>query len=263
MSRLPFPLQANPPSSSHLPSMADCRLPPISGPPPGHAHATTTSYRHPPHPVPPYPLTLPPISQLNPPVVNYPPTNFSHRYLRPPPTPAPQIGSNVQARPLHAPGATSSRGAGSTSNAANAPSPTQSWIESHIRDLGVIARSDSGEEKGKAFLDVWLGLREAGLQERQSVRLFTAKKLIPYPWFMGDETIGEALNALHRLEFIHAGLLAKKHSENANWFWEKKIGDLTVREYWTEEGKKQRQRAETQANAQGRGQGQGQTQVQR
>ncbi len=135
-------------------------------------------------------------------------------------------------------------------------------METHLKDLELIARNDSGEEKGKVFLGVWLGIREAGLRDRQSVRLFIAKNLMPYHWFKGDETIGDALRALHRLEFISAGLLAKKHTENANWFWERKIGDLTVREYWMEEGRKQRQKAQTQTQAQANGQAQAQAQAQ-
>lgn len=123
-----------------------------------------------------------------------------------------------------------------------------------LKDLEVFARNDSGEEKGKAFLGLWLGIREAGLRDKQSVRLFIAKKLMPYDWFKGDETVGEALRTLHRLEFINAGLVAKKHTENAMWLWNKKIGDVSVREYWTEEGRKQREKARLQENVQAQSQ---------
>lgn len=124
-----------------------------------------------------------------------------------------------------------------------------SWIESHLAELEVIARCDSGE-KGRAFLGVWLGIREAGLREKRSVHIFIAQKLMPYPWYEGNDTIKEALRALQRLEYINAGLLAKKHTENANWYWNKKFGNVTVRDYWTAEATKLQQKV--QAQAQGR-----------
>ena len=51
-------------------------------------------------------------------------------------------------------------------------------------------------------------------------------------------------HALHRLEYINAGLLAKKHYENSKWYWDKKFGDLTVREFWVQEGEKLRQKVQ-------------------
>jgi hypothetical protein len=247
MSNMPFHLQAAP-ASSHRPSMADCRLPAISVPPPGpHPHTIPNCRVLP-------PLTLPPISHLNPPpVVNYPPTNYSHRYLIPS-TPGPQVGSNAQAPPSHAHGAAGFQGAGSTSN--HPASSALAWNERHLKDLEVLSRNDSGEEKGKAFLGVWLGIREIGLRDKESVRRFIAKKLMPYHWFKGDETIGEALRALNRLEFINIGLIAKKHTENAMWYWSQRIGDMSVREYWMEEGRKQRQKAQARAQAQAQAQAQ-------
>jgi len=248
--------------------MVDRRLPSISIPPPG---PYSQNYR-----VLPSPRNLPPISQFYSPPVNHPSTNYSHRYLIPP-TSAPQIGSNVQARPFYAHNAASFQGAGSTSSAPSpAPAGTirrlalihggdgevgkvdfdQMWIEKHLAELEAFARNDSGEEKGKIYLGVWLGTREAGLRDKQGVRLFMAKNFMPYHWFKGDETIREALRALHRLEFMNAGLLARKHTENAMWYWDKKIGNVTVREFWTEEGEKLRQKAETQANAQAQAQAQ-------
>ncbi|KAF8497928.1 hypothetical protein F5888DRAFT_1803380 [Russula emetica] len=258
-----FHHQAAPPSS-HLPPMDDrdrdrC-IPSMSIPPPGPYSHTIADYR-----ALPSSLTLPPISQLNPSLA----TNFSHRYLIPY-TAAPQIGSNVQqAHPLHAPDPASFRGAGCTTSNASSSSRAvtvsrhalihgvdrevgkvdldQSWIEGHLADLEVYVRNDPGEEKGKVYLGLWLGIREAGLRDKQGVRYFMAKSLMPYPWFKGDETMHEALRTLHRLEFINAGLLAKKHTENANWYWNKKIGNITVREFWTEEAKNQRQKAQAQA----------------
>ena len=74
-----------------------------------------------------------------------------------------------------------------------------------------------------------------------------AQKLMPYPWYKGTETIREALRALERLEYINAGLLAKKHTENANWFWNKKIGSVRVRDYWEAEVTKLRQKVQARA----------------
>lgn len=126
----------------------------------------------------------------------------------------------------------------------------EKWIESHVAELEVMARQDSGE-KGQAYLGIWLGLREAGFRDKQSVLHFIAEKLMPYPWYKGHETIRETLRALGRLEYINAGLLAKKHTENANWFWNKKIGNVKVRDYWVAEAtklqeKKQHAQMETQ-----------------
>jgi hypothetical protein len=222
----------------------------------------------------PAPLNLPPISQLNTLPVNHPPTNYSHRYL-----PAPQLLPNIQTHPIHTHNAAGFQGAGSTSNAPS-PAPavtmgshnlalihggdrrvgkvdhTQLWINRHLLDLEVFSRKESGDEKGKVFLGLWLGTREMGLRDRQNVRFFIAKNLMPYPWFEGDETISEALRALHRLQFINLGLLAKKHAENANWFLDMKMGDMTVREYWLEEAKKQPRYEQTQAHAQAQAQAQ-------
>jgi hypothetical protein len=178
--------------------------------------------------------------------------------------PAGPSGSKMPAHPLHAPAA--GQRAGSTSDASIATIGSralrhgsdpevgnvefdESWIASHLVELEVMARRDSGE-KGRAFLGVWLGIREAGLRDRQSVLIFIAQKLMPYPWYKGNETIREALRALERLEYINAGLLAKKHTENANWFWNKKFGNITVRDYWMAEATKLRQKV--QAQAQGR-----------
>ena len=119
-----------------------------------------------------------------------------------------------------------------------------SWVKTHVTDLEAFAQKDLGEEKGKAYLGLWLSIRENGLRDRQSVRLFIAKMLMPYPWFKGDETISEALRSLHRIEFFNCGLMAKKHAENSKWFWDKKIGDISVREYWVNEGMKMRQKAQ-------------------
>lgn len=124
------------------------------------------------------------------------------------------------------------------------------WIESHLAHLEVIAQQDSGEQKGKVYLGIWLGLREAKLRERQSVLYFVAQNLMPYPWYKGNETIKEALRALERLEFINAGLVAKKYAENANWFWNKKIGNVRVRDYWVAEAMRLRQKVQAQARAQ-------------
>lgn len=249
MSKIPFHPQSAP-LSSRRPSTGNCRLPPISIPPPGpHPH---TIANHCVLPLP--PPSLPPISSFHPPPVDYPPTKYSRRYLIPS-SPAPQIGSNAKAHPLQAHEGVSFRGAGCTSSA---PSSVDPGIERHLQDLEVFARLDSGEEKGKAYLGVWLALRELGLRDKQNVRLFIAKTLMPYPWFKGDGTVGEVLNALCRLEFINAGLIAKKHNENAMWIWDKKIGDVTVREYWIEEGRKQRQKLQLQAQARARAQAQAQ-----
>jgi hypothetical protein len=124
------------------------------------------------------------------------------------------------------------------------------WIEWHVAQLEVIARQDSGGEKGRVFLGIWLGLRETNLRERQRVLHFVAQKLMPYPWYKGNETIREAFRALERLEYFNAGLLAKKHTENANWFWNKKIGNVRVRDYWVAEATKLRQKVQAQARAQ-------------
>lgn len=119
----------------------------------------------------------------------------------------------------------------------------------HLLELEVFTRNDWGDVKGKAYLRVWLGVQEVGLQDIPSKRLYIAKHLMPFSWFKGDETVGEALCALQRLDFIHCGLIAKKHNENAKFLWDMKLGDLTVREYWVEEGRKQRRpnAAQTQA----------------
>jgi hypothetical protein len=112
-----------------------------------------------------------------------------------------------------------------------------------------MARKDF-EEKGRLYLGVWLGIREAGMRDKQTVLRFISENLMPYPWYKGNESIKEALRALARLEYINAGLLAKKYTENANWFWNKKMGNVTVREYWVGEGTKLRQKEQAQNQAQ-------------
>ena len=269
---MPFQTQATP-QSSHLPSMADRRLPSMSIPPPGPYSHAIADYRVLPAPLNP---NLPSISQFNPHLVNHPSTNFSQGYF-----PAFQVGSNVQAYPLLAHDAAGFLGAGSTSNTpSSAPAVTttgshshaalmqrmgmvefgQLGVDRHFADLEVFTRNYSGEEKGKVYLGLWVAIRQVGLRDKQNVRFFIAKSLMPYPWFKGDDTIGEALGALHRLEFINCGLIAKKHTENAKWFWDKRIGDLSVREYWIQEGRKQRQRQNVQAHAQTQAQDQAEEQ---
>jgi hypothetical protein len=280
---MPFHHSQATPSSSHLPPMmADRRLPSISIPPPQgpYSHTNTDYHRVLP---PPLNLNLPPI-QPNPPPVNHTPTNFAHRYL---PAPA-QFGSNVQAHTPHAQyNAASFQGSGSSSNAASSSSAPignhhapmyggyqnvgnmgnvvydQLWINRHLIDLEIFSRNYSGDERGKVYLGLWLGIRELGIwRDKENVRLYIAKTLMPYPWFEGDESVSEALRALHRLEFINYGLLAKKHNENANWFWDKQIGDRTVREFWLEQGRKQRQNEQAQAHAQAQAQAQAQARSQ-
>lgn len=126
----------------------------------------------------------------------------------------------------------------------------ESWVESHLTGLEAMAQKDFGE-KGRPYLGVWLGIREAGLRDKETVLRFIAEKLMSYPWFKGNETIKDALRALSRFEYINAGLLAKKYTENANWFWNKKMGNnVTVREYWVGEGTKLRQKEQAQDQAQ-------------
>lgn len=125
------------------------------------------------------------------------------------------------------------------------------WIASHLAKLEVTARQDSGDKKGKAFLDVWVGIREAGLCEKKDVHIFIAQKLMNYPWYEGNDTIREARRALRRLEYINAGLLAKKHLENSNWYWNQKFGDVRVHDFWRAEETKLRQKVQAH-QAQGR-----------
>jgi hypothetical protein len=221
--------------------MADRRLPSIAiRPGPYPQRQRVPNLRGPPPPT----LRLPPISHFDQPPVGHP--NHSHRYLIPttPTTPAPQTGSSAQAHPLHAHDP-------ATASTSNAPSPVPPWEEMHLRDLEVLARLESGEEKGKAFLGVWLGLHEVKPRDRQSTRLFVAKKLMPYPWFEGDETMREAARALQRLDYINYGLIAKSYNDHAMSFWDRKLGDgeLTVREFWIEEGRKMKQKTQMQAQA--------------
>jgi len=209
----------------------------------------------------PPPLNIP-SSQPNQPTAKRPSKQFSQRYLIPS-TPDCPSGSNTQATLLHTPlaghqgtisdtpiAAISSRALrhGSDRVAGNVDFD-ESWIESHLAELEFMSWKDFGG-KGRPYLGVWLGIREAGLREKQSVIRFISEKLTPYPWYKGNKAIKEALHALVRLEYINAGLLAKKHTENANWFWNKKMGDLTVREYWVEEGTKLRQKEQAQKQAQ-------------
>ena len=263
------------PQSSHLPSMgADRRIPSMTMPPGGPYPHTSADYRaHPP------PFNLPPISQLNQLPANYHPTYLSHRYL-----PASHTRSNAQAYPQDA---ASFRGAGSTSYASSslsAPAITfgsyshhnnvfmyggdrkmgtvgfdQSWVDKHLNDMEVISRKYSGEEKGKVYLGLWLAIRELGLRGRQNERLYIAKILMPYAWFKGDETVSEVFCALHTLDFINLGLLAKKYLEDSNLIWNMVIAGRTVQEFWIEEGRKHEQ-MHAHAQAQARAQAQAQAQ---
>jgi hypothetical protein len=133
----------------------------------------------------------------------------------------------------------------------------QPWVDKHLNDMEVISRKYSGDEKGKVYLGLWLAIRELGLRGRQNERLYIAKILMPYAWFKGDETVSEVFCALHRLEFINLGLLAKKYLEDSNLIWNTIIGDRTVQEFWREEGRKQEQmQAHAQAHAQAQAQAQ-------
>ncbi len=264
---MPYQFQAQTPSS-HLPSMVDRRM---SNIPPPVSHSQIANDHRVSHP----PVTLPPISQLVQAPVNLPTINPSNTYFVLP-TPAGQSVSNVQAYPLHAYGAASLQaGAGSTFNA-SAPVPTirigsrifirgsdrevgkvefdEPWIEAHTAELEQFSKHHSGEEKGKVYFDIWMDIRKSGLRDKQSIRHVIAKELMPYSWFKGDESISEVLHALHRLEYINAGLLAKKHYENSMWFWDKEIGNIKVRDYWIAEGitfpPNLRAQAQTQAQAQ-------------
>jgi hypothetical protein len=250
-------LQAQPSSHnySHLPSVADHRA--LSGPPPASYLRTATNFR-----APAPSLNLPSFSRASQPTVKRTTGQLSQRYLVPC-TPAPS-GSNVQAPALLAPPA--GYGAGGTSDTPIVAIGSRAlrhgsdqvmgnvefdepWIESHVAELEVMARHYSGE-RGQAYLGIWLGLREAGFRDKQRVLRFIAEKLMPYPWYNGNETIKETLRALGQLEYINAGLLAKKHTENANWFWNKKIGNVKVRDYWLAEATKLRQKQQAQMEAQ-------------
>jgi hypothetical protein len=266
---MPYQFQAQAPSS-HLPSTVDRRMSNI--PPPVTYSRMVNDHR-----VPPTPVTLPPISQLVQAPVNLPTINPSNAYLVLP-TPAGQSGSNVQAYPLHAHGAASLQAvAGNTSNAsASAPVPTirigsqifiqgsdrevgkvefdEPWMETHAAEIEQFSKHHSGEEKGKVYFDIWMDIRKSGLRDKQSIRHVIARELMPYSWCKGEESISETLRALHRLEYINAGLLAKKHYENSMWFWDKEIGNIKVRDYWITEGiafpPNVRAQAQSQAQAQ-------------
>jgi hypothetical protein len=242
-------LRAQPSSHnySHLPSVVDHRA--LSGPPPASYLRTAANFR-----APAPSLNLPSFSRPTQPPVKCSIGRLSQRYLVPC-TPGPS-GSNVQSPALLAPPAGyGAEGTSETPTVAigsralrHGSDPVvgnvefdETWIESHVAELEVMARQDSGE-KGQAYLGIWLGLREAGFRDKKSVLQFIAEKLVPYPWYQGNETIREALRALGRLEYINAGLLAKKHTENANWFWNKKIGNVKVRDYWVAEATKLRQK---------------------
>ena len=251
---MPFHLQTQP--SSRLPSVSGHRNDRM--PPPVPFLRAATDFR-----VPQPSLTLPSLSRPDPPTAKRSSKQYSQRYLIPPNSACPS-GSTTHAIPAHAPPAGHQTGSifgtpiaaiggralrhGSDLISGNVDFD-EKWIESHLAELEAMARKDSGE-KGTPFLGIWLGIREAGLREKQSVLSFIVEKLRPYPWYQGNETIKEALRALARLEFVNAGLLAKKHTENANWFWNKKIGNLKVRDYWMGEGAKLRQREEAQNEAQ-------------
>jgi len=238
--------------------MVDRRIP--ARPKPAPYPRTVANHRIVPRPI------LPPISQLYFPPVQQPYGQLSYGQFIPS-TPAPQSASNLPALSLHAHDAASLRAAGSTSNVPAVTIGSRAllngadrevgnvefdhpWVKSHIVDLEVFARHESGEVKGKVYLGIWLIIRKAGLQGMQSARLFIKKSLMPYPWFKGDETITEALRVFQRLEFTNAGLLARKYTANANWFWDKKIGNVSVRDYWAAEGMKLRQKIEAQKQEQ-------------
>ena len=273
---MPFHFYQANPQNTQLPPMADRRLPSISIPPPPgpNSHAGAGDRITLP------PLNLPPISQLNPPYVTHPSTNSSYRYLIPP-APAPQFGSNVPLHPFYVFDTASFRGAGGPSNASSSALPAGNhalirgevgrldynlpWVKTHLSSLEVYARIDLGEEKGKAYLGLWLAIREKGWPD-EPMKRFIAKELMPYSWFKGDDTaVRVALQALIRLDFINAGLLAKKHAEKSKELWDRRIGNVRVRDFWTEEAAKLRQKVQAQqaaAQAHAQAQAQAQTQAQ-
>jgi len=65
------------------------------------------------------------------------------------------------------------------------------------------------EEKGKAFWRLWVDLNEpqSEARDRETTLRFVARQLRVYPWFKGDETVTEAMEAVRRIRTTYVEFL--------------------------------------------------------
>jgi len=87
------------------------------------------------------------------------------------------------------------------------------WTES---TLGLLAEFELEilrvlEEKGRAFWKLWVDLSEPKSEARDMEKAlrFAARQLRVYPWFKGDETVKEAMEAVRKINVIYGEFMTR------------------------------------------------------
>ena len=67
------------------------------------------------------------------------------------------------------------------------------------------------EEKGRAFWRLWVDLNEpqSEARDRETVMRFVARRLRVYPWFKGDETVAEGMEAVRKIHAIYVEFMSR------------------------------------------------------
>lgn len=68
------------------------------------------------------------------------------------------------------------------------------------------------EEKGRAFWKLWVDLHEPQSEPRDkdATLRFVARQLRSHPWFKGDETVAEAIDATQKIQATYIDFLAPR-----------------------------------------------------
>ena len=76
------------------------------------------------------------------------------------------------------------------------------------------------EEKGRAFWKIWVDLNEPQSEARDTdtALRFIARQLRVYPWFKGDETVGEAMEATRKIGALYVEFLTRNQGGPARFF---------------------------------------------
>lgn len=75
------------------------------------------------------------------------------------------------------------------------------------------------EEKGRAFWKIWVDLNEpqSEMRDRDMALRFVARQLRGYPWFKGDETITEAMEATRKISAMYVEFLTRNQGGPARF----------------------------------------------
>lgn len=128
------------------------------------------------------------------------------------------------------------------------------WNEHYLAQLAELEplALDKAGEKGRAFWKVWVDLHEPGLDLRDKAKKyqFITRALRAFPWYKGEETLGEAIQAMERLDGLQKALAARKYAQHVQFVLNRPTPGMTVMEFLEAEQRRRALAAAAQAQAQ-------------